>query len=198
MNGRLLLTAKSIASQGYRVPVLLVLSIILFGFAEYVQSASNETKIPGLSGRQPGFVKIDNNGAATYSIPIIVPPGTAGIQPNLAFTYSSQGGNGLLGVGWSISGLPVIDRCGKTIAQDGVPGGVNLDSGDRFCMDGARLMAVSGSYGAAGTEYRTEVDKFVKVVSYGSVGGGPQYFIAQTWEMTWLEFQLGKGAYRGW
>lgn len=166
----------------------------LFGISEYPQSAFADGKIPGLDGRQPGFVKVDNNGAATYTIPIIAPPGTNGVQPNLAFAYSSQGGNGLLGMGWSISGLPVIDRCAKTIAQDGIVGGINLDANDRFCMDGARLMAVGnvnggpGTYGANGTEYHTEVDKFVRIVSYGVTGDGPQYFIAQTKDGITMEF----------
>ena len=153
-------------------------------------SAAESGKVPGLSGRLPGAVKVESGGSATYSIPVLTPPPTAGLGPNLAFVYSSQGGNGLLGMGWSISGLPVIDRCPQTFAQDNFAGGVNLDSGDRFCMDGARLNAVSGAYGAPGTEYRTEVDKFVKVISYGSVAGGsgPQYFKAWTKDGLIMEF----------
>jgi hypothetical protein len=35
-------------------------------------------------------------------VPIAVPPGRAGIAPSISLTYSSQGRNGLLGVGWSL------------------------------------------------------------------------------------------------
>ena len=40
---------------------------------------------------------------------------------------------------------------------------------DRLCLDGSRLVAVSGSYGASGTEYRTEHEQFVKVVQSGTL-----------------------------
>nr|VFK48539.1 MAG: virulence plasmid B protein [Candidatus Kentron sp. TC] len=78
-------------------------------------------------------------GAAIYTIPIEVPPGVAGMAPDLAIAYDSNGGNGLLGMGFSLSGLSVITRCGETIAQDEARGGVHYDSRDRFCPDGKRL-----------------------------------------------------------
>lgn len=128
----------------------------------------------------PGQFAVSPGGAATYSIPIQVPPGTAGMQPSLALTYNSQGGNGLAGVGWSISGLSAIHRCPATYIQDGFAGGVNFDASDRFCLDGQRLIAIAGTNGAAGTEYRTETESFARVISYGSSGSGPQYFVAWT------------------
>jgi hypothetical protein len=33
--------------------------------------------------------------------------------------------------------------CSKTIAIDGVKGGVNYDDNDRYCLDGQRLIAIS-------------------------------------------------------
>jgi hypothetical protein len=41
-------------------------------------------------------------GAATYSYPIDVPPGRAGLAPQIALTYNSQAKNGWLGVGWTL------------------------------------------------------------------------------------------------
>ena len=133
-------------------------------------------------------MKVESSGQATYSIPILAPPPTAGLGPNLSFVFNSQGGNGWLGMGWSIGGLPVIERCPQTIAQDGFARTVNLNMDDRFCMDGARLMVISGGYGASDAMYRTEVDKFIKVTSHGSGANGPQYFIAQTKNGMTMEF----------
>jgi hypothetical protein len=124
--------------------------------------------------------RVSESGAFVYSIPLRVPPGIAGMEPRLALAYSSQGSNGLLGIGWSLAGLSVIHRCGRTIVQDGANAGVRFDANDRYCLDGHRLVAVSGAYGADGTEYRTERESFTKVVSYGAAGSGPASFKAWT------------------
>jgi len=128
------------------------------------------------AGTLPGSMAIDQVGAANYSIPIAVPPGTAGMKPNIGLLYNSGGGNGIVGMGWTVTGLSAITRCPETMAQDGVHGGVNLDDNDKFCLDGSRLMATSGTYGADGTVYATELESFVKVVSHGTAGNGPAYF----------------------
>ncbi|NPU10059.1 hypothetical protein HL666_04745 [Bradyrhizobium sp. 83002] len=136
----------------------------------------------------PGGFSVSQSGAATYSVPIAVPPATAGLSPSLSLDYSSQGANGLLGAGWSLGGVPSIGRCARTLAQDGVLGGVNFDSGDRFCLDGQRLIVVSGTYGADGAEYRTEVESYSKIVSHGSAGTGPSWFEVRTKSGQALEF----------
>jgi len=138
-------------------------------------------------GTIPGEFAVNGNGGATYTVPIEVPPGINEVQPNLSLVYNSQQKNGLLGVGWQLAGLSAIARCGQTIATDGVRGGVNFDSGDRFCFDGQRLMAVSGSYGAEGTEYHTERETWVRVISHGSQNG-PQYFTVTTKDGYQVEF----------
>jgi RHS repeat-associated protein len=43
-----------------------------------------------------------NSGAFTYAISIAVAPGRHGLAPNLALTYNSSGGNGIVGVGWDL------------------------------------------------------------------------------------------------
>ncbi len=136
----------------------------------------------------PGQMNVGPTGAFTYTIPIAVPPGTAGMVPALSLDYSSQNGDGLQGLGWALSGLPSIGRCPRTAAQDSVHGGVNYDANDKFCMEGQRLFAVSGTYGANGTEYRTEVEGFAKIVSYGTAGSGPAYFKVWTKAGQVMEF----------
>jgi hypothetical protein len=39
-------------------------------------------------------------------------------------------------------------------------GGVNYDDNDRYCLDGQRLIAISGQNGKSGSEYRTEIETF--------------------------------------
>src|SRR5690606_28683477 len=43
------------------------------------------------------------------------------------------------------------------------------------CIDGKRLAVVSGDYGADGSEYRTLIDSFSKIVAYRDSGGGHQH-----------------------
>jgi hypothetical protein len=129
----------------------------------------------------PGSFEVTEAGASGYTIPIAVPPGTAGVEPKLSLVYRSQGVNGLLGVGWSLSGLSEISRCPRTIAQDGTRGSVNYNTDDRFCLDGQRLIVVSGTYGAAASAYRTELETFAEIkASTAMAGTGPASFTVRT------------------
>ena len=67
-------------------------------------------------GRTTGAFAVSPGGAATYSVPIWTPPGPNGVTPSLSLGYSSQGGNGLAGVGWNLSAVSSIERCARTIA----------------------------------------------------------------------------------
>ena len=85
-------------------------------------------------GSIPGQFSVSPSGAASYSIPIEVPPGINGLKPSLALVYDSQSGNGLLGQGWGLSGLSSISRCSQTLAQDGNIHGVDFTEEDRLCL----------------------------------------------------------------
>jgi RHS repeat-associated protein len=120
-----------------------------------------------------------NSGSASYSIPIQVAPGRGGMQPDLSLNYTG-GGNGVLGVGWSLGGLSSIHRCAANLEQDGFVAGITFSDKDRYCLDGQRLIPVSGANGAVGTEYRTEIDGYAQIKSYGGTASQPEYFIAKT------------------
>jgi hypothetical protein len=117
-------------------------------------------------GTMPGTPSTEG-GAAVYRIPIEVAPGRAGMQPDVALTYSSRNGNGVAGVGWSISGTSSIYRCPRTLVQDGGNRPLLHDLSDRLCFDGQRLVGSAGTYGSSGSEYRTEIDQFARIILRG-------------------------------
>ncbi|MEI9984479.1 MAG: SpvB/TcaC N-terminal domain-containing protein [Aliidongia sp.] len=132
-----------------------------------------------------GAFSVQPDGTADYSVPIAVPPGTAGMAPSISLNYSSANGDGVLGSGWSLGGLASINRCPETIAQDGQSIGVSItgtdvngNATDRYCYGGQRLIAIG--YYNGGTEYRTEIDGISRIVSQGTEGNGPQYFLVYT------------------
>ena len=144
-----------------------------------------------LVGSTSGSFSVSKSGEATYSLPIHVPPGIAGIQPSLSLNYSNQISNGFVGIGWVLSGLSSISRCPTTLEQDGFIDGVDFDSNDRFCLDGQRLVPADGdysNYGAPGKEYRTEINIFSRIISYGAAGSGPAYWIVETRDGNTIEY----------
>ncbi len=181
-----------IASKRYRAHVALK-SIVAFCLSALLLALTG----PALSASAPpamivpGQFNVSATGGFTYTIPIAVPPGTGGMVPALSLDYSSQSGDGLEGLGWTLSGLPSIGRCPRTIAQDTIHGGVNYSASDRFCMEGQRLVAVTrGTYGIDLMHYRTEIEGFSDIISHGSSGTGPAYFEVHT--------KAGQVMYFGW
>ncbi len=129
-----------------------------------------------LVGATAAQVGVSPGGVASYTIPITVPAGTTGVQPNVTLQFSSPGAEGALGYGGSIGGISYITRCPKDLFVDGVIDGVSYNANDQFCMNGQRLIPISGGNGGDGTEYRTRLESFSKIVSYGVAGSGPATF----------------------
>ncbi len=127
-------------------------------------------------GRTAGGLDVSPTGAATYMVPISVPPGINGVVPQIALSYNSQGGNGLAGYGWNVSGISSITRIAATMFHDGRVGSVNIDANDRYALDGQRLILKNGTYGADGAEYQTENYTNLKIISHGNSGSGSNYF----------------------
>jgi hypothetical protein len=151
---------------------------------------------------------VSESGAATLTIPIQVPRGIGGMEPQLALSYSSSAGNGLVGLGWTLSGPSAITRCPKSRVLDGVQGTVTFGVGDRYCLDGQRLVVVTvpnmsnveatgnqdAFYSLAGNTYRTERDSFSRISAVGNHAGQstvPNSFKVETKAGLILEFGLG-------
>ena len=146
-------------------------------------SANAQMVLPGEAGPTP-------SGAVNYAMPIVIPPASGGMAPKLSLNYSNQSGNGVAGMGWGLSGLSSITRCPRSMAQDGARGVVNIDLNDRYCLNGARLIAISGTDGGNGTQYRLESDAYARVVSYSEAGAtnGPGSFIVTYRDGSVVEF----------
>ena len=115
-------------------------------------------------------------GVATYKASLFVPPGRAGMQPDLSVSYNSSAANGVMGVGWGISANSAIHRCAATLARDGFARPVRYDDDDKLCLNGQRLMLHSGSYGSPGAEYRTEIESWMKVEQRGDLASAAACF----------------------
>ena len=141
----------------------------------------------GVVGALPGELNVSDMGAAVYSIPIMMPDGIGDMTPKLAITYNNQAGNGMLGWGWSLTGLSSITRTGQTVYHDDNQLVVDFIN-DRFVMDGKRLMLCSGSYGGNGSIYKTEIDEMSKIVAYTDGYDGPGRFVVKKSDGTIWEF----------
>jgi Salmonella virulence plasmid 65kDa B protein/Insecticide toxin TcdB middle/N-terminal region len=158
------------------------------GIALFACAVSFVTPSVAQNSGSPGQFQVTDAGAASYSIPLYSAPSAGGLDVKLSLQYSSQSPNGVLGVGWSLTGISAITRCPKTPAEEGDRIGVKNDATDVFCLDGQKLHAVSGTYGAPGSEYRTSIDSYSKIIANGSQGSGPQSFTVYTKSGAILEF----------
>ncbi|MEO8671008.1 MAG: RHS repeat-associated core domain-containing protein [Tahibacter sp.] len=120
------------------------------------------------AGSTPGDFDVSPGGEATYRIPLALAPGRQGIEPALALLYHSGGDNGHLGVGWSLEGLSQIARCGATPMRDGASRAIQWDATDNLCIDGEKLLLISGTAQTDGAVYATERESFRKVVGVGT------------------------------
>jgi RHS repeat-associated protein len=143
-----------------------------------IKSSADGTNT-GLTAAQ---FRVDESGQATYQIPIAIPAGIAGVQPEISLSYNSGAGEGIAGMGWNISGLSSIQRCAKSIVQDGAISGVFMNANDGYCLDGQRLILTGGTYGKAGSTYRLEIDDFSVITAIGqdTSGTGPAGFEVKT------------------
>ena len=120
-------------------------------------------------------------GDATLSYPLKVPPGRHGLDPDLAVTYSSAGGNGAngwLGVGWNLK-LPSVEI--STLF--GAPRYDPALETETYLLDGAELAPVADpAHPAPRQSDRVFIQRvegsFHRIVRHG---GGPADF---WWEVT--------------
>lgn len=112
-------------------------------------------------------------GTGNFSVPIAVPPGRNGIQPELTLGYSSGNGNGVFGMGWAL-GIPGVMR--KT--SKGIP--IYKDDSDIFILSGAEDLVpvkiekeiLTGDIGYERTFYRPRTEGlFARIIRHKKTNG---------------------------
>jgi hypothetical protein len=99
-------------------------------------------------------------------IPIQIPQGTHGLQPELALEYDPNLKNGIVGVGWHLTGLSVVTRVN-------FGNGVNYDGKDTYSHSTLGVLVPQSD----GT-YRTKKESFARLVPSGTCGDGPCSWVA--------------------
>ncbi len=117
------------------------------------------------------------SGAATYRYPIEVPPGRGGLTPNIDFSYSSRGVDGLvlsnqdqgpLGLGWSLNNIE-ISRNGIFIWGDGAHMRMQHPDSFQLVLNGeSHNLVPEGSTSASIVRYYAE--------------NGPQLFVQRIYD----------------
>lgn len=89
-----------------------------------------------IKGMGEKFAANPVTGTGAMSVPIATTPGRSGFAPQLELSYDSGAGNGIFGLGWSLS-LPSITR--KT--DKGLPRYQDSEESDVFILSGAEDLA---------------------------------------------------------
>lgn len=102
-------------------------------------------------------------GTGRYAIPIPVEPGPAGIVPALSLSYSTHGGNGIAGLGFSLGLAEITRRTDK-----GIPS--YDDAIDTFALQGDELLPLGAG------QYRLRIEaRFARVRHV--IGRGRNYWV---------------------
>jgi YD repeat-containing protein len=132
-----------------------------------------------LVGKTEGAFSVSPTGAATYTIPIKVQNGLSDFSPSISLTYSSQAGNGIAGMGFSISGLSAISIVPRSVYFDYDAEEIKESEDNAFTLDGQRLLHANRGEvdnGQTGAVYRTENEQYNIISITASQNGTPATF----------------------
>lgn len=118
--------------------VLLLIVMYLSFMTNITLTAQRVTNSPFV-GKIEAASDVSPTGAALYTIPIKVPDGVAGIQPNLSIVYNSQLEEGILGMGGNLVGASYISRIIPS-AANGFLEKIKLNNEGYFALDGNPLI----------------------------------------------------------
>ena len=125
-----------------------------------------------MQGTGGKFSPDPHTGTGKFTVPITLPPGRNGFQPQLQLVYSTGNGNGLFGLGWSLSipgisrqtskGIPryndaqdifILSRAEDLVPASSRPEGVTRSEEDRLRENGKQYVVIAaGGNGRMGTK----------------------------------------------
>lgn len=147
-----------------------------------IPSVSNSYAV----GSPAGSLMVNGSGAATYNLAISCPNGGS-LTPQIGLAYSSQnGGYGLAGYGFTVTGISAITRGEKTLFNNnGSVKGLTYTRDDNLFLDGKRLILLSGTPCYEGATYCLEGDPHTKITAHGTYNS--------TTADTWFEVKTADG-----
>jgi len=145
-------------------------------------------------GSPDGSFAVTPLGGASYAMPIEVPTGIGGMEPQVSIRYNSHSGNGLCGWGCDIGGISVITRGVKDIYHDNSASGISHGLDDAFYLDGQRLIMTQEPNGSDSAVYCLETDPYTRIVMHG-LNGNTQLEIHFTVELPdGMRYEYGNGS----
>jgi RHS repeat-associated protein len=160
------------------------------------RSAASIISVPKGGGALQGigekFSPDLHTGTGNFTVPIALPPGRNGFQPQVNLVYSTGHGNGPFGLGWSLS-IPGVSR--RT--SKGVPR--YDDSRDVFVLSGAEdLVPVPGAPDGA-TRYRPRTEGLFAEIEHHHARPNDHWKVRSKDGLTsWYGTPRPEGAPEGW
>jgi RHS repeat-associated protein len=114
--------------------------MVYYDVGEYNSGGSPDNNYGGHVGKLKDNLIVTQSGALQYEIPFDLPPGINEMTPKLSFLYNSQAGDGILGKGWSISGLSKISRTPFTYYHNNYTQAVSFTNDDQLFFEGKFLV----------------------------------------------------------
>ncbi len=116
---------------------------------------------------RPAYADVTAGGAYTTSVNVEV-PAFGELTPTVALTYSSDAGNGVAGIGWSLDSTSYIVRSGPHGSA------ATGSASDVFLLDGVELVPcavqmVKGPSCWTGGSHSTQLESFLRIKQEGSI-----------------------------
>jgi len=148
----------------------------------------------------------NQQGDGTVDFPITLPPGRAGLQPNLSVSYNNNGSSGIVGQGWDIN-VPVI----SVDTRFGVPTYDPDYETESYLLNGEEIMILPsffwGSGGflphrSGGQQLRVPEAVFIPKVqsSFSTIvrkGDSPSNYYWEIWDKSGTKYTYGNSYANG-